>query len=153
MALKNNFYNEIINNEEKWTDLINRNLLTSIYCKFELKPFYVEKKTELETELKESDNLILTSMLLAIDNIIDKIDLFISQYENFEVVDFKTLLPLFLNNQMNNSNENKKNKIEALKQQRSELKNMVDEYKKIKSQADNDYVYDNFYEEEPKKIA
>ena len=97
MALKNNFYTEIISKEEKWEELVNRNLLTSIYCKFELKPFYSKKKEELERELQSSNNPILGSMLSAIDNIIDKLDVFISQYEKSETIDFKTLLPLLLN--------------------------------------------------------
>ena len=39
MALKNNFYDEIFEEEKKWIDLINSNLLNSIYFKHELKPY------------------------------------------------------------------------------------------------------------------
>ena len=153
MALKNNFYNEIISKEEKWEELVNRNLLTSIYCKFELKPFYSKKKEELESELQSSNNPILGSMLSAIDDIIDKLDVFISQYEKSETIDFKTLLPLLLNNQMNNNKESKKSEIDILKQKRTELENIVAKYNRLRSNGNYDYVFDDFYEDDHKKVA
>ena len=36
---------------------------------------------------------------------------------------------------------------------RNELENMVAQYNKIRSQEDYDYVYDDFYEDEHKKVA
>ena len=73
MALKNDFYTEIFNNEKRWVELINRNLLNSIYCNLVLKPFYLQKKSELELEYNLTKNRIIGQIILIIENIINQI--------------------------------------------------------------------------------
>ena len=168
MALKNDFYNEIFEKEEKWAELVNKNLLTSIYCKFELRPFYIQKRLELEQELEKINNDkiqedIISSMYTISGNIINKIDTFIEKYENCEFVDFNTLLPLlFINKMKNNNNTYSKDGSELLNQQKTEIKkaelerlrkNVIKYLTKKDKDLDNDYVFDDFYEEENKKIA
>lgn len=102
MALKDNFYNEIFEKEQKWIELINLNLLNSIYCNLTLKPFYLDKKSELEREYNKVNNEIMRQIISIINNIINKIDIYNMQYKNNEFVDIKSLIPLFLMTQMNN---------------------------------------------------
>lgn len=102
MALKKNFYNEIFEQEQKWIEFIDNNLLNSIYCDLSLKPFYTKKRNELEIEYKSNRNIILGQVLILIDNIINQIDLLNEEYKKLNSVDIKTLMPLFLINQMNN---------------------------------------------------
>lgn len=102
MALKNSFYSEIFTNEQRWIDMIDHNLLNSIYCNFALKPFYLEKRAELENEYRITNNEILRQIILIIDKILIQISLFDVQYKNLEYVDIRLLRPLFLVNQMNN---------------------------------------------------
>lgn len=109
MALKNNFYNEIFEKEQKWIELINSKLLNSIYCNLTLKPFYVEKKNQLKTEYDLNNNAIIGQILTLVDNIINQIDLLNSQYKNNMSVDIESLLPLFLTTQMSNTSRVEKN--------------------------------------------
>ena len=102
MALRNGFYTEIFNNEKIWIDLIENNLLNTIYCNLVLKPFYEEKKKELEQEYNLTGNKIIEQIILIIENIINQIDLFKSQYDKGDKVNMHFILPLFLTNQMNN---------------------------------------------------
>ena len=104
MALKNDFYTEIFNNEKRWVELINRNLLNSIYCNLVLKPFYLQKKSELELEYNLTKNRIIGQIILIIENIINQIDLFNSEYNKAGTPNMNFMLPLFLTNQMNNAN-------------------------------------------------
>ena len=46
MALRQDFYTEIFEQEKKWIELINSKLLNSVYCKYILQPFYLDKKKE-----------------------------------------------------------------------------------------------------------
>lgn len=114
MALKNDFYSEIFNNEKKWTELINQNLLNSIYCNLTLKPFYLKKRNEIMEEYTLTNNQILNEVLFIIENILRKIEYFTVQYNNSKEVDIKELLPLFLINQMSNTNQ-KENEVENYK--------------------------------------
>lgn len=150
MALKVNFYNEIFENEQKWIELINKNLLNSIYCKLALKPFYIKKRNEIAEEYKTTDNQILRQILSTIDNIIIKIDEFNDKYESSEIVDIKELLPLFLTNQMNNDNQKENESIELLKKKRQILEDEIRSYINDKPIVDNDYLYDDFPEENRK---
>ena len=43
MALRQDFYTEIFEQEKKWIELINSKLLNSIYCKYMWQLFYLEK--------------------------------------------------------------------------------------------------------------
>ena len=64
MALAKNFYKEIFEQEQKWTDLINLNLLNSVYCNLTLKPFYIQKRMELKEEYAKTNNEIIKQIIL-----------------------------------------------------------------------------------------
>ena len=129
MALKNDFYNDIFKNEEKWENLINSGLVNPIYCDLELRPFYLEKKKEIEEEYRVTNNQILSQVLTIIEDIIKNIDLIINEYNKNGTSNVKSLLPIFLTNQMNNTNQ----KYEA----DPTIKVEVDE-----NNEDDDYLYD-----------
>lgn len=105
MALKSDFYNEIFKKEQMWIDLINEELLNSIYCNLTLKPFYMQKKQELEQEYNATNNPIIGEIIPIIDNILQKISLFNEQYRSSKQVNINEMLPLFLTSQMNNTAE------------------------------------------------
>ena len=152
MALKNNFYNEIFEKEQKWIELINSKLLNSIYCNLTLKPFYVEKKNQLKTEYDLNNNAIIGQILTLVDNIINQIDLLNSQYKNNMSVDIESLLPLFLTTQMSNTSRVEKNVSRNVEINRLQLekKFLENEIKNHRENLDNieDYVYDDFPDEE-----
>jgi len=151
MALKNDFYNEIFINEQKWIEYINKNLLNSVYFNLTLKPFYTEKKQELENEYSLTNNEIIGNIINIIDGIINKIEVFVEQYKNGESVDTDSLIPLFLTTQMNNNSKNvKKDEIDELKTQKLILENQIKNYNKTISNSE-DYLYDDFPEEQIKK--
>ena len=170
MALKKDFYIELFEKEENWIKMINNpkgNLLTSTYCKFELKPFYLEKIKELENEQKQGNNQIIQSLYFGICDILNKLNEFIEKFEESKRIDFKELLPLFCINIMRNEKftiREEKNDINLLepaindlkKEELGELRNKVVKYMKKgkkESNPDYDYVFDTFYDEEPKKTA
>lgn len=136
MALKSNFYDEIFTNEKRWIELINQNLLNSIYCNLVLKPFYEAKKKELEQEYKLTGNKIIEQMIIAINNIITQINIFESQYKSSQNVKMQFILPLFLTNQMNNTNNMENRMIDN----RENLNNGI-------LNSENDYMYDDFPDE------
>lgn len=152
MALKNNFYNEIFANEQKWIELINKNLLNSIYCNLALKPFYLKKRKEIEAEFEATNNQMLKQILSVIDSIINKIEEFNEQYENSKFVDIKTLLPLFLSNQMSNSNQNENESIGLLRKKKQILEDKIRSYINEKTSNENDYLYEDFPDEHRKVI-
>ena len=148
MALKMNFYNEIFENEQKWEELINKNLLNSIYCSLVLKPFYTKKRVELENEYNASNNQMIKQILSVIDSILFKIEEFKSLYENSKSVDIKELLPLFLSNQMSNDNQKEnKDSLELLKEKKRILEDKIRLYARENPIEYPDYVYDDFPEE------
>ena len=152
MALKSDFYNEIFANEEKWIELINKNLLNSIYCNLTLRPFYVQKRNDIEIEYKLTNNQILGQILLTIDNIIAKIDYFNEQYKNSKFVDIKSLLPMLLINRMNNTNQKDSNdRLEMLKEQKQALEKEILRYNKSTNDVD-DYIFDEFSDDYKKAM-
>ena len=106
MALNRDFYNEIYENEDKWIYYINNNLLNTVYIKYTLKPFYERKKEEIEKDYNISGNEILGQILSIITNILNQINNLNEHYRNLKFVDTTTLLPLFLTNQLSNTNQN-----------------------------------------------
>ena len=140
MALRNDFYIEIFNDEKRWIDLINKNLLNSIYCNLVLKPFYENKKKELEQEYILTENKIIGQIIIIIQNIINQIYLFNSEYNNSQKSNINLLLPLFLTNQMNNTN-NLENAAFSMDNKISNKPLTV-----LKSNTE-DYLYDDFPEE------
>ena len=152
MALKNNFYNEIFEKEQKWIELINSKLLNSIYCNLTLKPFYVEKKNQLKTEYDLNNNAIIGQILTLVDNIINQIDLLNSQYKKNMTVDIKSLLPLFITTQMSNTSRIEKSvsrneEINRLQLEKEILENQIKNYSESSTEI-QDYVYDDFPNEE-----
>lgn len=155
MALRNNFYNEIFEQEQKWIELVNNNLLNSIYCNLVLKPFYVERKKELESEYKLAKNIIIGQVLEIMNKIIKKIELFDVQYKNFENCDISSLIPLFLTNQMNNSVQKENNStnvedMDVLQIRKEILEDKIRELRNIPIEDQEDYLYDDFPEERRK---
>ena len=152
MALKIDFYNEIFEKEQKWIELINSKLLNSIYCNLTLKPFYTEKKNQLEFENNLNDNTIISEMLILVTNIINQIDILNTQYKNNKSVDIESLLPLFLTTQMSNASKIEKKvsrneEINRLQLEKQILENEIRNYGK-KNDDIEDYVYDDFPNEE-----
>lgn len=152
MALKDNFYNEITENEKKWIELIKDNLLNVIYCNLELKPFYIEKKKELEEEYIKTGNVIIGDTLGIIKSIVDKLEEFNNFYKESKFIDFKLLLPLFLTNQMNNSLQSQNTSdVNRLDIRRQIIEDEIRKYSAEKNFQD-DYLYDDFPEEHKKVI-
>lgn len=157
MALKRNFYAEIFEREEKWIELINKNLLNSIYCTLTLKPFYIEKREVLNKEYESTNNEILGQVLSSIDQILNKIEYFNNQYIKFQNIPISDLLPLFLINKMNNSskkeditlNDEKLNKLNIKK---AILNEKLYKYRMMNSNHLQDYVYDDFPNNESEYI-
>lgn len=152
MALKKDFYNEIFEQEQTWIELINSKLLNSIYCNLALKPFYIEKKNQLEIEYKLNKNVIIGQILNLIYNIIDQIDLLNSQYKNNMKVDIESLLPLFLITQMSNTFKEEKKvsrdiKINKLQREKQILENEIGNYSEDFDNME-DYLYDDFPNDE-----
>ena len=143
MALSNDFYIEITQKEIKWAEMIKQNLLNVIYCNLELKPFYIEKKNELEEEYIKTGNVIIGDTLFIIKNIINKLEEFNTYYKETKPIDFKLLLPLFLANQMNNSLQSSKS---------SDASNSINRFDIINNQKQYDYLYEDFPEEHKKVI-
>lgn len=140
MALKNKFYSEIFTNEQKWIDLIDEKLLNSIYCNLVLKPFYEQKKEELQKEYNLTQNKIIGQIIIIIENIINQINLFNDQYNKSQQINLESLLPLFLTNQMNNTNcmENSVFNKNEKKENDINRNAAINEY---------DYTYEDFPEE------
>lgn len=145
MALAKNFYNEIFEQEQKWTDLINLNLLNSVYCNLTLKPFYIQKRMELKEEYAKTNNEIIKQIILIINDIIDKIELFNYEYLNYQKSNINLLLPLFLTTKMNNKIE-KEDSIDRFQIRKQVLVNEIGNCDRVIND-ELDYVYDDFPEE------
>ena len=148
MALSMNIYNEILDNESRWIDSIQ--LLNSIYCNLELKPFYEKKKEELELEYKETNNVILGEFIKIIDNIIKKIESFNEAYNNSIKINIKSLLPYFftyqLNQKMTEDNlNNDLNDLEKLEIKKQMLQSEISDYRVNQDLSDD--ILDDFDEE------
>lgn len=152
MALDKSFYNDIFEHEQKWTELINSNLLNSIYCNLTLKPFYIQKKEKLEEEYNKTNNEIIKQIILIIDNIIDKIELFNYKYVNYQKPNINSLLTFFLTTKMNNildkedkNNENQ-NEIDKVHIRKQILESQIENIDRT-LEYEPDYVYEDFPQE------
>lgn len=158
MALKNNFYSEIFEKEQKWIELINSKLMNSIYCKFSLQPFYLEKKRELENEYNLTHNEIIREFINIIDSIITQIELLNLQYKNNKFVDINSLLPLFLTTQMSNNSKKEEPEvtfnpeISKLQIKKQILENQIKNYNREELDDQLDYLYDELPEQSKKVI-
>lgn len=154
MALKRDFYAEIFEKEEKWIELINKNLLNSIYCTLTLKPFYVNKREMLNKEYELTNNELLGQVLNSIDQILNKIEYFNNQYIKFQNISISDLLPLFLINKMNNSLKKEDITLNNEELNKLNIKRAILNEKLYKYRMSNnnnnlqDYVYDDFPDNE-----
>ncbi len=144
MALKYDFYTEITENERKWISLINHDLLNVVYCNLVLKPFYLKKEKELESEYEITKSSIMGQILSTLRKIINKIDMFYVDYKNSKQSDIKSLLPLFLSSQMNNISKGETiDNTDRLEIRKQILENEIRSYDK----PDDSYLYDDTFEQ------
>ena len=149
MALKYDFYTEITENERKWISLINHDLLNVVYCNLVLKPFYLRKEKELESEYEITNNAIMGQILSTLRKIINKIDMFYVDYKNSKQSDIKSLLPLFLSSQMNNISKGETiDNTDRLEIRKQILENEIRSYDK----PDDSYLYDDTFDEQIRAI-
>ena len=153
MALKNEFYNEIFDQEQKWIETINSNLLNNIYCKCTLKPFYAEKIKILENEYIVSKNKLIEQIIIIFKNIISQIEIIEERYQNNKKIDVKSLLPLFLTTQMYTTQTKKETgdsnlnlELSRLQIRKKILENKIKSYNRQKKQIYDDYLYEDFPE-------
>ena len=151
MDLRQDFYTEIFENEQKWIDLINSKLLNSIYCKYTLQPFYLKKKQTVKQEYFLTKNEY-DKFIDIIDSIIEQIEVFNQQFKSGQKVDISTLKPLFLITQIG--------KVQKAEEDKSEIRQEINELQIRKQLLENqirnfdkaivnedDYIYDDFPEE------
>lgn len=136
MSLSNSFYIEVFTKEKRWIELINKNLLNSIYCYHELKPYYLNKREELISN-PNSENKIISGIVESINLILRKIEEFNAKFRNNEPYNIKELLPLFLTTQMG-VKEKTNEKMDNLKLKEQVLNSLTQ-----KNEMD-DYLYDDF---------
>ena len=146
MALNIDFYNDIYVKEKVWITNLEYNLL-NVYYLPELKIFYEEKNNILKEEYNKTQNEILKGFIIAISNIIGRIDYFIKIEKEGNLVNLYELNDLFIINRLNNDiSYTKQNKIENHKKSLYELR------KKVINESSEEYIDDDFYYED-KKIA
>ena len=102
MALKENFYEEIYEEERNWSDMIDMNLL-NVYYLVELKKFYYDRQVRLNYEYELTFNPIIKSMLYLLNNVLIKIDYIINEDKLNNPINIKELKNYFLINQLNNN--------------------------------------------------
>lgn len=149
MALENNFYQEIHIKEQKWIELIEKNLLNIYYFEAELLPFYTKKVKELTYEYNLTNNSILGEIIQILNNIIKRIEELGNAYRSGLVIDTTTLVPLFLTSNFNN-NIKKENTDDLQKLYiRKQVLNAIKDHYSLKNnkKTDDDYLYDDFPEE------
>ena len=151
MALKKDFYSEIFEKEQKWIELMDKNLLNSVYCKFSLQPFYETKKLELVREYTSTKSEIIKNLIIIINQILSQIEMLYKMYLDGQNTNMNTLIPLFLSSQMSNTlkvDDNKplvNSEVDKLQIKKQILENKLSNY--YKSETEEDYVYDDFPEE------
>lgn len=152
MALNNNFYSEIFDKENYWTELIDKKLMNIYYLNKSDGPltFYQNKKNQLKIEYDESRNEIIKNFLLSIDNIINKINTLTNDYRTGKQIDFNELKTMFIVNQMNNKSDDKNNDINLTRQK---VLDSLNQSIKKESQENNPYMFDDFFDETRKKVA
>lgn len=122
MALKNDFYTEIFEQEQKWLTMMNSNLLNVIYCKHSLQPFYQKKVNELVTENSLTYNPLIEQIILVFNTIIEKIDSLNKLYIESRESKVDELYPLFLVNRLTNVSKKSDLEIETVNKQINNLK-------------------------------
>ena len=149
MALTRSFYEDIFEKEEMWIKNLEKNLL-NIYYLPELKKFYINTKERFKYEYELTNNAIMVIFLNSIENLINKIDYLIKEYEEDKVIDLNELKSLFFINILNNNIESltysNLNRIEDEKTQLYALRG------KVINENTEDYLEDDFFYENKKTI-
>ena len=151
MDLRQNFYAEIFEHEQKWIELINSKLLNSTYCKYKLQPFYLEKKETVKEEYFLTRNEY-DKFIDIIDSIIEQIEVFYQQFKSGQKVDIRLLQSLFFVTRMCKTQKEEENnseirqEINELQIRKQLLENEIRNFDKNISNEE-DYVYDDFPEE------
>lgn len=147
MDLRQDFYTEIYQKEQKWIELINLKLLNSVYFKHELKPFYIGKKQTIKQEYFLTKNEY-DRFIDIIDSIIQQIELLNEQFNAGQSIDINSLIPFFLTSQMKIAyrKPDKLSEINELQIRKQLLQNQIRTFDKNGINND-DYVYDDFPEE------
>ena len=147
MALKLDFYQEIFEREQTWISSLESDLLNPYYLP-EIKRFYSQKLEIINYELKSTGNDLIRSVCLVLKKIIKKIDYFIDEDRNENLINFMELNDLFLTNRITNnlsyvSNIN-------LSEISSNKKNLYELRKQVINSDSEDYLDDDFYYEDRK---
>ena len=149
MALTRSFYQDITEKEEMWIKNIEKNLL-NIYYLPELKNFYINIKERFKYEFELTNNAIMKIFSNSIDNLINKIDSLLKEYEEDKVIDLNELKSLFFTNIITNNIESfvysNLNRIDDEKSQLYELRG------KVINEISGDYLEDDFFYESQKNI-
>ena len=151
MALENNFYQEINNKEQKWIELIENNLLNIYYFEAELDPFYIKKLEELTYEYNLTNSKFIGLVKEEVSAILLKLEELENAYRAGKEINIKSLIPLFLTNKfINNVVKEDNNDLKNLKIRKEVLQSIKSGIKKENIQ--DDYLYDDFPEEQEKTI-
>ena len=147
MALKNNFYDEIYDEERNWIDMIDSNLL-NVYYLLELRKFYYERQVIISDEYKLTLNPFMKSIWSILNNIVEKLDFIESEYKKGKRVNISELKKFFVINIINNNIPvvNKKN----VNQIQQDKKSLYDLRKQVIGEMNEDYIDDDFYYENQK---
>lgn len=143
MALKQNFYEEIYDEERNWIELLDSNLINVYYLPV-LKQFYYERQVRLSYEYELTLNPIIKSMSNLLNNIIVKIDYIIEEDQKGIPVNIVELKNYFLINQLNNN---------IISNEQRPIQENIGIYalrKKSDSKGLEDYTDDDFYYENQK---
>ncbi len=147
MALKLDFYKEIIEKEKMWLANLESNLL-NVYYLPELRDFYIDKYQKLNDEVNLTGNALIKTILGTLRNIILKLNYFIEQYQIGNEVNLNELKNLFLLNILNNDfqevkkDESKNNNLEKIVSHKS---NLYELRQKVINEGSEDFLDDDFY--------
>lgn len=146
MALKLDFYKEIIEREQTWLTNLEYNLL-NVYYLSELKEFYTDKYNKLNEESSKKVNPLISSIINVIKNMISKLDSIINTYNEGKDVDLNILKNYFLTNMLKNEfyDKTKKSTSESRFQKISEDKDYLYDLKNKLSSIGLEDIDDDFY--------
>jgi len=149
MALTRSFYEDIFEKEEMWIKNLEKNLL-NIYYLPELKKFYINTKERFKYEFELTNNDTMLMFLNSIDNLINKIDYLLKEYEEDRVTDLNELKSLFFINILNNNIESPVyTNFSRIENEKSQLYALRD---KVVNENSEDYLEDDFFYENKKII-
>ena len=146
MALKLDFYKEIIEKEQIWLTNLDYNLL-NVYYLSELKEFYIDKYNKLSVESSKIANPLINSIIVIIKNMISKLDSIINTYNEGKDVDLNILKNYFLTNILKNEfyDKTKKTTSQSRVEKVSEDKDLLYELRSKLSNIGLEDIDDDFY--------